>query len=329
MSSANDKIADGIQAHSIDLERFSVDLQNRVLPILNRVERQLVAEIAEIDPTGGRTDDSRKARKEALLKQTRGTIATGYDSIKKTVGDDLQDIAKLSDTAGRKIVNDAIGVEIMTVSIAPEQLRALADGTMIQGAVVKEHWDRQSEDLRRKFQDRIQDGFIRGEPSTEIVNRVRGTKARGYADGIMNVSKNNAGALVRTSVQAVANSARLEVFKSNSDTIMATQWLSTLDNRTCLVRGTLLQTPSGFQRIDDIKTGDIVIGGSGKKRRVLATPRSQTDALMKITMDNGQTIICTPDHRFLVEVNGEQVWRDAINLFNGDEISRIIKDLAG
>lgn len=234
MSSANDQIADGIQAHSIDLERFSVDLQNRVLPILSRVERQLVAEIAEIDPTGGRTDDSRKARKEALLKQTRGTIATGYDSIKKTVGDDLQDIAKLSDTAGRKIVNDAIGVEIMTVAIAPEQLRALADGTMIQGAVVKEHWDRQSEDLRRKFQDRIQDGFIRGESSTEIVNRVRGTKARGYADGIMNTTKAAAGALVRTSVQSVAHSARLEVFRANSDTIKSIRHLSTLDNRTTI-----------------------------------------------------------------------------------------------
>lgn len=230
--SANDKIADGIQAHSIDLERFAVDLQNRILPILSRVERQLVAEIAEIDPTGGRTDDSRKARKEALLKQTRGTIATGYSSIKKTVGDDLQDIAKLSDTAGRKIVNDAIGVEIMTVAIAPEQLRALADGTMIQGAVVKDHWDRQSEDLRRKFQDRVQDGFIRGEPSTEIINRVRGTKARGYTDGIMIGTKNAAATLVRTSVQTVANAARMEVFKGNEDIVGATVWNSVLDNRT-------------------------------------------------------------------------------------------------
>lgn len=246
--SANDKIADGIQAHSIDLERFAVDLQNRILPILSRVERQLVAEIAEIDPTGGRTDDSRKARKEALLKQTRGTIATGYSSIKKTVGDDLQDIAKLSDTAGRKIVNDAIGVEIMTVAIAPEQLRALADGTMIQGAVVKDHWDRQSEDLRRKFQDRVQDGFIRGEPSTEIVNRVRGTKARGYADGIMNTTNAAAGALVRTSVQSVANNARLEVFKGQEDILKGVEWLSTLDNRTtviCRARSRLMWTLDG------------------------------------------------------------------------------------
>lgn len=240
---ANEKIADGIQAHSIDLERFSVDLQNRVLPILNRVERQLVAEIAEIDPTGGRTDDSRKARKEALLKQTRGTIATGYNAIKKTVGDDLQDIAKLSDTAGRKIVNDAIGVEIMTVAIAPEQLRALADGTMIQGAVVKEHWDRQETALRQKFVDKVQDGFIRGESSTEIVNRVRGTKARNYDDGIMKTTKAAASALVHTSVQSVANSARLEVFKAQSDILKGVQHLSALDNRTtvqCRARSMLI-----------------------------------------------------------------------------------------
>ena len=241
--SANTKIADGIQAHSIDLERFSIDLQNRIIPILERVERTLTAEVAEIDPTAGTTPTNKQKRLKALLEQTRSTIATGYDRIKKTVGDDLQDIAKLSDTAGRKIVNDAVGVEIMTVAIAPEQLRALADGTMVQGAVVKEHWDRQSEDLRRKFQDRVQDGFIRGEPSTEIINRVRGTKARGYADGIMNTSKMAASALVRTSVQTVANDARLEVFRNQKDVIKFLQHLSTLDHRTttqCRARSMLM-----------------------------------------------------------------------------------------
>lgn len=327
--SANDKIADEIARHSIDLERFSVDLQNRVMPILTRVERDLAAEVAEFDPTGAATLTNRQKRLKALLKQTQGTIATGYGEISETVRDDLQDIAKLSDTAGRKIVNRSLGVEIMTVAIAPEQLRALADDTMIQGAVVKEHWDRQETSLRQKFQDSVQDGFIRGESSTEIINRVRGTKERGYTDGIVIGSKNAVGALVRTSVQAVANSARLEAFKKNSDVLMAVQWLSTLDNRTCLVGGTLVETPSGPRRIDALRVGDIVIGGSRKERLVLATPRSQTNTLMKVTLDNGRTIICTADHRFLVNVNGTQVWRDAVNLFNGDEIADIIKDLAG
>ena len=246
--SANDDVADGITAHSIDLSRFAEDLVARVLPVLNRVERSLVADVAEIDPTAGTTLSNRQKRLKLLLEQTRGTIATAYRDIADTVGSDLHDVAKVSDKAGRKIINDAVGVEIQTVAIAPEQLRALADGTMIEGAVVKEHWDRQSESLRQKFTDRVQQGYMRGEPSTEIVNRVRGTKARGYADGIMVGTKQGAGALVRTSVQAVSNSARLESFRKNSDIIKYLQDLSTLDNKTtpqCRARSMLMWTLDG------------------------------------------------------------------------------------
>lgn len=323
--SVNDKIADEIARHSIDLERFSVDLQNRVMPILTRVERDLAAEVAEFDPTGAATLSNRQKRLKALLRQTRGTIATGYGEISETVHDDLEDIAKLSDTAGRKIVNRSLGVEIMTVAIAPEQLRALADDTMIQGAVVKEHWDRQEAGLRQKFQDRVQDGFMRGESSSEIIDRVRGTKARGYTDGIMVGSKNAVGALVRTSVQAVANSARLETFKANGDIIKFVQHLSTLDNRTCLVADTPILTPTGNRPISEIMEGDVVIGGSGVPRLVLATPRAKSSDMVRITLDNGQTITCTADHQFLIEHNGRQIWVPAYNLFIGNEISSILK----
>lgn len=246
--SANDDVADAITAHSIDLSRFAEDLVARVMPVLSRVERSLVADVAEIDPTAGTTLSNRQRRLKLLLEQTRGTIATAYRDIANTVGSDLRDVAKISDKAGRKIVNDAVGVEIQTVAIAPEQLRALADGTMIEGAVVKEHWDRQSETLRQKFTDRVQQGYMRGEPSTEIVNRVRGTKVRGYADGIMVGTKNGAGALVRTSVQAVSNSARLESFRANSDIIQGVMHVSQLDNKTtpiCISRSRLQWTLDG------------------------------------------------------------------------------------
>ena len=241
--SANDKIADAIQIHSIDLERFSADLQSRVLPILDRVEKSLAADVAEIDPTGTTRLTNRQARLKALLQQTQGTIATGYAQIADTVETDLHDVAKLSDTAGRSIVNKALGVEVMTVALAPEQLRALADDTMIQGAVTREHWSRQEATLVQKFTDRVQEGYIRGESSTEIISRVRGTKALNYADGIMVGTKSQAATLVRTSVQAVSHSARLEAFKANSDILSGVQWISTLDSRTstgCRARSMLI-----------------------------------------------------------------------------------------
>ena len=53
--------------------------------------------------------------------------------------------------------------------------------------------------------------------------------------GILKASAANARALVHSSVQAVANAARLASFQANADLIECLVWLSTLDSHTCLL----------------------------------------------------------------------------------------------
>lgn len=53
--------------------------------------------------------------------------------------------------------------------------------------------------------------------------------------GILKMSVANARALVHSSVQAVANAARLASFQQNADLIECLVWLSTLDSHTCLL----------------------------------------------------------------------------------------------
>ncbi|PHV25810.1 hypothetical protein CSQ93_21560 [Janthinobacterium sp. BJB426] len=53
--------------------------------------------------------------------------------------------------------------------------------------------------------------------------------------GILKTSAANARALVHSSVQAVANAARLASFQQNADLIDCLVWLSTLDSHTCLL----------------------------------------------------------------------------------------------
>lgn len=53
--------------------------------------------------------------------------------------------------------------------------------------------------------------------------------------GILKASAANARALVHSSVQAVANAARLASFKQNADLIECLVWLATLDSHTCLL----------------------------------------------------------------------------------------------
>ena len=53
--------------------------------------------------------------------------------------------------------------------------------------------------------------------------------------GILKMSAANARALVHSSVQAVANAARLASFQQNADLIECLVWLATLDSHTCLL----------------------------------------------------------------------------------------------
>ena len=75
-------------------------------------------------------------------------------------------------------------------------------------------------------------GITGGENLQSLIQRVRGTKAANFTDGIMKVAKNKAEALVRSSVAAVNNEALIKTYEANGDLFNGYQWLATLDSRT-------------------------------------------------------------------------------------------------
>ena len=74
--------------------------------------------------------------------------------------------------------------------------------------------------------------MLAGETTSNIVDLIRGTEALRFKDGLMQTARNKAEALVRTSVQVVANEARIRTYESNRDVVKYIEWVSTLDSRT-------------------------------------------------------------------------------------------------
>ena len=73
----------------------------------------------------------------------------------------------------------------------------------------------------------------------ELIRRVRGTKALGFADGLMGGSRRGATLVVRTSVQSITNEARFQTFKKNKSVVKGYQAVVTFDNLTsdiCIAR---------------------------------------------------------------------------------------------
>lgn len=237
--SLNEIIVDEINVHAVNLERLKAGQVSKVGKMLKTLEKDLVQEIAAYAPTDVSAMSYKQKRLEALLQQTRATIATHYKKISNEHKDALKRVAKIEGDYSQDLINKPVGVQIASVALSPEQLTAIAGDAVVNGTIQSEWWKRQAEATRQRFADSMRQGMLRGETLDELVRRVRGTKAKGYTDGIMNLSKKQAETLVRTSVQTVANAARIESYKNNADVIKAVQQISTLDGRTsqiCIAR---------------------------------------------------------------------------------------------
>lgn len=223
----SDALHDGVVTHTVNLLRLAAGEQKAVLGMLKKLEAELVVDVQE-----GAGTALNQARLGALLKQTKATIGTAYAGIDKKHGKTLAKVAQLEATKTANVTNSAIGVAVVAVGQSPEQLAAMAGKTLIHGKHPAEWWQKQGADLQDKFANQMRMGMARGEGVDALVRRVRGTKEAAYTDGLMQASKAQAEALVRTSVITTANEARIQTLINNGDVVKGIQWVATLDSRT-------------------------------------------------------------------------------------------------
>jgi SPP1 gp7 family putative phage head morphogenesis protein len=229
--SVSDELHDGILTHVVSLLRVAAGERAKVLSLLEALEAKLIADLAQ---QVGKTPNA-IARLQALLKQTQGTIAGAYAEIAANNGKALSKIAQMEAAKTVNVTNAALKVSVATVAQTPEQLAAIAGKSLIQGKFPKEWWAAQGQQLQDKFATAMREGMLKGEGVEELARRVRGTKAKGYADGMMVATKAQAEALVRTSVMTTANEARIATILGNPNINKAIQWVATLDGRTTLI----------------------------------------------------------------------------------------------
>ena len=230
----SDDFADRVIGHALDLQRVKEESRGGVLTMLQRLEASLTGDLAASDPTRPARTAYQQARLEALLKQTKGTIETAYKDISKVNAGDLKELAGIESSYAMTLVNKTVGANVMSVVLSPQQLEALASNTLIDKAPSAAWWSRQGVALQNRFADQMREGMLRGETLEQLTRRVRGTKEKNYEDGVMDLSKRQAEALVRTSIQTVSNQAQLETYKANSDVVKGIQWVATLDKRTTI-----------------------------------------------------------------------------------------------
>ena len=234
---ATEAYADRLRRRAVGGLRFEAHERRRILALLNAVERDLVAKLREIDPAGVQRQTYRARRLETLLADARRLIREQMRGIRDAAASGLGEFARAEAAWAQSALTNAVtGAGIQTaIRVAPsEVLAALVSDGLIVGKPLQAWWAGQADGLIDRFSQQVRLGMSQGETLDQMVRRVRGTRAGGFTDGIMETTRRQAAALVRTSVNSIGNSARTAVYEANADLITAEVHSSTLDSGTTL-----------------------------------------------------------------------------------------------
>ena len=103
------------------------------------------------------------------------------------------------------------------------------------GSLLEPYFEDMSKTNIKRIQGAVRLGYAEGQTTPQIIRRIRGTKAAGFSDGLLAISKRDVETITRTALQHAANQSRNEVWKKNSEVVDRVKWTSTLDSRTSTI----------------------------------------------------------------------------------------------
>lgn len=215
----------------IALERYKRGQVLLVLEMLARVEEDIVEQINRMDPMAVR-ESYRGARLTRLLAAVQERIDEYGEMLEKTLIPEHQQLAVDEGKFGVHLLSELPPVALDVITPAAATLKAAATTRPFQGRLLREWVREHPAAVRMRLRNAIRQGVSQGETIDQIVRRVRGTKAAGFKDGIMEVNRRGAEAMVRTAVSHTVNAARTATYAENADIVKGVQWVATLDSRT-------------------------------------------------------------------------------------------------
>lgn len=261
----NQELSDAATSHAVDLAGYSNGVVRRIIALLNRTDARLFYELTNALENMGTFSVQRL---ESLLISVRQLNAQAHQAIGEELTAEMRKLVEYEAGYQLSLFQSTIPAQVVaSVGVAAvniEQVYAAAMARPFQGRLLREWTESIEAGRMTRIRDTVRQGFIEQQTIDQIVRKVRGTKARGYSDGIIEIDRRGAEAVVRTAISHTAGFTRDRFYDANTDLIKAVQWVSTLDTRTsepCRIRDNLR-----YQPVDHKPIGHAIpwLGGPGR-----------------------------------------------------------------
>lgn len=225
-------IIDALNQHNSYLQRLSSSSIHEILNHFDDLSLEMLKQLRDL------LDDLNEAEKTTLtsgkyttasLKAIQGVMTNWQQSI-STILPEILDISMIALASYEsayiyKLANKR------APEISGKTLLNKAKKTPYAGGQLLDYiFPNVAESVRKKAEYVIRDGVSIGQTNQEIIQRIKGTKARNYADGLLNQTRNVIDAEVRTARAHLSNDVYLQTWSALG--FEYTRDVATLDGRT-------------------------------------------------------------------------------------------------
>lgn len=230
MTTPNDRLVDKLLDRQISLFRHEAYLRREIDKLLAALDKAIVAATVNANIEGVAAAKYRKARADKLIEEVAEIVAAAYREINVFHRRDMAGVFEAESYYLIQQVNALLGEGVATA--ADISALAVVRDTLIAGAPMQEWWGLQSADTRQRFANIIRAGVISGDTDQMLINKVRGTRAMGYKDGLIEVSRRKAKILVRGATSSITAQAMKTQVQANPKVFSGIQQVSVFDGRT-------------------------------------------------------------------------------------------------
>jgi len=233
MQTVNEQLAHEAIDHSIDLTRYSNSVIRRIIALLNRTDNDLFQQLSaalERLPAESFTVE----RLDSLLQSVRQMNAAAYQQVSQLIETELKDLVQYEAAYQYQLFASTLPVQVSVAAVNVGQVYAAALARPFQGTLLREALSGLEANKARMVRDSIRIGYVEGQTIQQITQRIMGTRALQYTDGLMETSRRDAAAMVRTAVSHTANFTRTKFYEENSDLLKGEKFLATLDSKTTI-----------------------------------------------------------------------------------------------
>jgi SPP1 gp7 family putative phage head morphogenesis protein len=232
---ANQALLDATIRHAVFLERLKAGEVAKFAPFLKEIDRSLRERLNKGDFTSFTAK-----RLEKLLEEVDSLLLAIFTRYTDQLNLDLIDLAQyeaeFEATSLTKAAPVGVSFEAAIPTVTAIRSAVLNNPLSIRGPdggkLLKPFIKDWTSAERTRITGAIRQGFFEGQTNAQIIQRIRGTKALKYTDGLLAITDRNATTVVRTAIQHVASQARMETAKANGDVVLKIELVATLDSKT-------------------------------------------------------------------------------------------------